>query len=320
MIEARGLVRRFGELEAVAGLSFQVAAGEIFGFIGPNGAGKTTTIRILATLDLPSAGVARIAGHDVAAEPDRVREALGYMPDAWGVYPGQTVRECLDFFAAAHRIPRRERGRAVGEVMELTDLTGLAARRVEALSKGMQQRLCLATTLVHDPRLLILDEPANGLDPGARIEFREILRELRALGKTILISSHILTELSDLVTAVGIVERGRMVMSGPVGEIQARLAGAGSDAPAGVELRRVLLRTRADRRDAARDLLLARPEVREASPVGERELRLLVAGPEEVAAELVRALVAGEVPVLGLAEEALDLERVFLAVTRGQVQ
>ena len=319
MIEVRGLVRRFGELTAVAGLSFEVGAGEIYGFIGPNGAGKTTTIRILATLDLPSAGVARIAGRDVAAEPDRVREVLGYMPDAWGVYPGQTVEECLAFFAAAHRLPRRDRRRAVGEVMELTDLTGLARRQVETLSKGMQQRLCLATTLVHDPRLLILDEPANGLDPGARIEFREILRELRGLGKTILISSHILTELSDLVSAVGIVEQGRMVMSGPLPDIQARLGG-GAGAEGAPAARRWVLRTSAERLAAARELLLARPEVQDALPQGERELLLVVSGAEEAAAGLVEALVAGQVPVHGLRELELDLERVFLAVTRGRVQ
>ena len=319
MIEVRGLERRFGEFVAVSGLSFQVGEGEIFGFIGPNGAGKTTTIRILATLDLPTRGQARVAGFDVASEPERVRELLGFMPDAWGVYPGQTVEECLSFFAAAHRIPRRERRRAVSEVMDLTDLHALAGRRVEALSLGMQQRLCLATTLVHDPRLLVLDEPANGLDPGARIEFREILRELRRMGKTIFISSHILTELSDLVSAVGIVERGKMVMAGPVSEIQARLSGD-PDQAAGLALRRWVLRTAPARREAAREALLAHPAVRDAREQGEREVLILVDGPEELADELVRALVGAAVPVLGLQELELDLERMFLAVTRGRVQ
>ena len=234
MIEVRGLTKIYDGLRAVQNLNFNVSAGDIFGFIGPNGAGKTTTIRILATLILPSAGEAWICGQDVVKRPEAVREVMGYMPDHWGVYPDLRVREYLEFFAASYGIPRRERARAVDGVMELTDLGGLSDRLAGALSKGMRQRLCLAKTLIHDPQLLILDEPADGLDPRARIELRELLRELARMGKTVLISSHILTELSDLVTSVGIVERGELLMSGPVDEIVARLAGA----PAGAALPR----------------------------------------------------------------------------------
>jgi len=349
VIAVRDLTVRFGDFQAVSRISFDVEEGEIFGFIGPNGAGKTTTIRILATLLLPTSGTASILGHDVTEEPEAVRQVTGYMPDVWGVYPGLTVAEYLDFFAAAYGIPRRERARAVGDVMALTDLTPLARKLVETLSKGMKQRLCLAKTLIHDPRLLILDEPANGLDPRARIELRALLRELASMGKTVLISSHILTELSDLVSSVGIVERGRMLMSGEVGGIIERLraraegdgdgpaaadaligaAGGPGDGPAGAEgeaaappraLRRFTLRTTAERVDAARDLLLARPDVKTARVVDEREVAFAYPGAEEAVADIVRALVGGDVPVLGLHGEKADLESLFMAVTRGDVQ
>lgn len=347
MIEVRGLRKRYDEFDALRGVSFSVPEGEIFGFIGPNGAGKTTTIRVLATLLLPTSGTAKILGHDVTREPELVREVMGYMPDLWGVYPDLTVEEYLTFFAASYGLPRRERARAVGDVMELTDLGGLKTRLVEQLSKGMKQRLCLAKTLVHDPRLLILDEPADGLDPRARIELRELLRELASMGKTILISSHILTELSDLVTSVGILERGRLLMSGPVDEIVARMAGvpeqqvrlADERPPAAVErggpgdgggparpaaapprpAHRYRLRTAPEHVARAYELLLAEPHV-EATLVGEQELILSYRGAERDVADMVRTLVRGEIDLLGLTPLRADLETVFMAVTRGQVQ
>ncbi|MGE0709722.1 MAG: ABC transporter ATP-binding protein [Planctomycetota bacterium] len=334
MIEVSGLRRRFEDFEAVRGISFTVPQGDIFGFIGPNGAGKTTTIRILATLLLPTAGTARIQGFDVTEDPERVREVMGYMPDLWGVYPDLTVREYLSFFAASYGLARKDRARAVGDVMDLTDLAGLADRLVEQLSKGMKQRLCLAKTLVHDPQLLILDEPADGLDPRARIELRELLRELSSMGKTILISSHILTELSDLVTSVGIVERGRLLMAGPVDEIVARLAGVATDderdspAPEGdgdappaprAPVQRYRLRVAPEHVAQALELLLSQPGV-DASVAGEQELVFSYRGVEREVSRLVRTLGHTEIDVLGLTPLRADLETVFMAVTRGQVQ
>jgi ABC-2 type transport system ATP-binding protein len=332
VIRVRGLTRAFEGVKAIEGVSFDVEAGEIFGFLGPNGAGKTTTIRILATLSLQDAGSAHILGHDVTLEPEKVRDVMGYMPDAWGVYPGITVVEYLDFFAAAYGIRRRDRARALGDVMALTDLEPLRGKLVETLSKGMKQRLCLAKTLIHDPRLLILDEPANGLDPRARIEFRALLRELQKMGKTILISSHILTELSDLVTSVGIIEKGRMLMAGSIETILRRLEQG--DAPTSVALagepaapaadagplRRYTLRTTEASLRAANETLLARPDVQKPETRGEREVAFAIQGAEEQVAAIVQALVQAGVPVLALREARTDLEQVFMQVTRGQVQ
>ena len=229
-ISVRHLWHRYGQLEVLRDVSFEVAPGEIFGFIGPNGAGKTTTIRVMATLLEPTAGRVEIDGIDAALEPDAVRRIIGYMPDHAGVYERITVREFLEFFADAYRIP--ELG-VVDAVIELTELTKLEGRLVATLSKGMKQRLQIARTLLHDPKVLVLDEPASDLDPRARIEVRDLLLELRELGKTIFLSSHILTELSDVCTSVGILERGELVVSGPIGEIAERLA-ARREAPANV--------------------------------------------------------------------------------------
>ena len=321
MIEVRNLKRRFGDFEAVRDVSFEVAEGEIFGFIGPNGAGKTTTIRILATLDLPTSGSVKIMGHDVTQYPEKVRDLMGFMPDVWGVYPDVRVSEYLEFFAAAYGIPRRERARTVGDVMELTDLATLRGKLVETLSKGMKQRLCLAKTLIHDPSLLILDEPANGLDPRARIELRELLRELAAMGKTILISSHILTELSDLVTSVGIVERGQTVLSGPLESIVASLSGASeSTADLDVPMRRFELRTTQAHLARALQALYDLETLLDVATAGEQSIGFAFRGPEQAVAEVVRALTRAQVDILGLREDRADLESVFMALTHGAVQ
>ncbi len=219
-IRVRHLWHRYGNMDVLRDVSFDVGHGEIFGFIGPNGAGKTTTIRIMATLLDPMAGRVEVDGVDVAIDPDRVRRVVGYMPDHAGVYERITVREYLEFFADAYVVPNID---VVDAVIELTDLGNLQDRLVAALSKGMKQRLGLARILLHDPKVLILDEPASDLDPRARIEIRDLLLELRELGKTIFLSSHILTELSDVCTSVGILERGRLVVAGPIGEIAQRL-------------------------------------------------------------------------------------------------
>ena len=223
MIELENVSKFYGGLKAVDSLNLRVQEGEIFGFIGPNGAGKTTTIRMLATLLRPTTGKIRIAGLNPETDPGEVRRIIGYMPDQFGVYPDLVVWEYLDFFGAAYQIPPDKRPRMIDDVLELTDLTSKKQDLVEALSRGMKQRLCLAKTLLHDPSLLLLDEPASGLDPRARVEIRELLKELRKMNKTILISSHILAELSDFCTSIGIIERGHLVVAGSLAEIQAKM-------------------------------------------------------------------------------------------------
>lgn len=219
-IRVRHLWHRFGTVDVLRDVTFDVGHGEIFGFIGPNGAGKTTTIRVIATLLEPMAGRVEVDGFDVAIDPEQVRRRIGYMPDHAGVYDRVTVREYLEFFADAFRIPHLG---VVDAVLELTDLHKLQDKLVAAMSKGMKQRLQLARVLLHDPKVLVLDEPASDLDPRARIEMRDLLLELRSLGKTIFLSSHILTELADVCTSVAILERGQLIVAGPISEIAARL-------------------------------------------------------------------------------------------------
>src|SRR5450432_804173 len=219
MIELRNFTKVYGDFVAVANLNLKIAAGEMFGFIGPNGAGKSTTIRFLATLLRATAGEGIVNGHSVTRDPIGVRKSIGYMPDNFGVYDGMKVWEFLDFFAVAYQIPRERRKGVIGDVLELLDLTHKRDDFVNGLSRGMKQRLCLAKTLVHDPPVLILDEPASGLDPRARLEVKALLKELRNMGKTILISSHILTELADCCTSIGIIERGQLLLHGPIDKV-----------------------------------------------------------------------------------------------------
>jgi ABC-2 type transport system ATP-binding protein len=214
IISVEGLHREFDKVQAVRGVSFEVTAGQVVGFIGANGAGKTTTMRILATLDTPSRGEARVCGYDVMNYPHRVRSKVGWMPDAYGVYNHMTVVEYLDFYGRAYGFSRAERNARLREVMDFTDLTELADRPMNKLSKGMGQRLCLGRTLVHDPEVLILDEPAAGLDPKARIEFKNVVRLLAERGKTIFISSHILSELGEMCNTLLFIDAGRIVHHG----------------------------------------------------------------------------------------------------------
>ncbi len=220
-IELRRLHRVFDETHAVNDVSFEVYAGEVFGYIGPNGAGKTTSMRILATLDEPTAGDAFVDGFSVVEDPDRVRRRLGFMPDYFGTYQNVNVLEYLDFFARAYGLVGRDRMNAIGEVMEFTQLDTLAHKPIDGLSKGMKQRLCLGRTMIHNPSVLILDEPAAGLDPRARIELRDMIAKLAEAGKAILISSHILTELAEISDRVGILEQGKLLAVGSVAEISA---------------------------------------------------------------------------------------------------
>ena len=223
VVDVESLWVRYGQLAAVRGISLQIPKGEVFGFIGPNGAGKSSTIKVLATLLRDFTGRVKINGIDVLWRPQAVREKIGYVPDFFGVYEDLTVEEYLHFFAAAYRIDRRRRKAIIGDVLELTDLVHKLQAPVDALSRGMKQRLSLARVLLHDPDLLLLDEPASGLDPRARIEMRELLKALREMGKTILISSHILHELAELCTRIGIIEAGTMVAQGSVNDIYRHL-------------------------------------------------------------------------------------------------
>lgn len=308
ILDVRGLTKVFGQQTAVSDLSFQVAEGEIFGFIGPNGAGKTTTLRILATLLEPTAGEAFVAGHSVQDDTEVVRAIVGFMPDAFGVYDGITVEEYLEFYAGAYRLPAKKRTSVIGDVMELTDLGDLRHRMVAELSRGMKQRLCLAKTLIHDPRVLLLDEPASALDPRARIELRALLKELGRMGKTIVISSHILTELSDLCTSVGIVEKGRLVECGSMGILERRSFGANRV--------RILLDSP---RPEVETLLDGIPEVRGVLVDGSEVLFEYLGEPGDFH-RTIKALVDREIPIVGVQQQARNLEGLFLKVTRGDVQ
>ena len=224
LVSVENLGVSYGRMHAVRELSFSISRGEIFGFIGPNGAGKTSTIKVLATLLKPTEGFARVGGLDVMQHPDLIRRKIGYMPDFFGVYDDLTAKEYLHFFAAAYKIPGGKRGGIVADVLALTDLSAKVDAPVDGLSRGMKQRLGLARVLLHDPDLLLLDEPASGLDPRARIEMRELLKELQSMGKTILVSSHILHELAQFCSHIGIVEAGQMVACGSLQEIYRALS------------------------------------------------------------------------------------------------
>ena len=307
VVVTRGLVKRYPGTVAVAGLDLAVASGEIFGLVGPNGAGKTTTLRILATLLTATSGHAEIAGIDVRRNPDDARRVLGFMPDVFGVYDDMKVWEYLDFFARCYGIPAARRRRMVGDLLDLVDLGDKRDAYVQSLSRGMQQRLCLAHTLVHDPEVLLLDEPASGLDPRARVELRELLRELRAIGKTIVISSHILPELEELCTSVAIVDHGQVLVHGRVSDIERRLR-------YGAVLRVTVLGT--DRALAsARDHFAADPRVASAAVLDSRVIEIGFRGDDEEAAQLLAGAVSAGIRVSSFARAASDLEELFLQMT-----
>ena len=308
MIEVINFTKRYGDFVAVEDLSFTIGKGEVFGFIGPNGAGKSTTIRFLATLLRPTAGEGRVAGHSVVSDPMAVRRVIGFMPDDFGVYDGMKVWEFLDFFAVAYEIPITYRKRIINEVLELLDLTHKRDAYVNGLSKGMKQRLCLAKTLVHDPPVLILDEPASGLDPRARLEMKALLNELRGMGKTILISSHILSELADFCTSIGIIERGRLLAAGSIQEIQKQL-----------RTHRVLKIHLLDpSTDRAASIVRDDPAVRSVNSF-DHTISAEFHGDDEAQARLLNRLIAAGVTVGSFAEEPLSLEEVFMMITKGVV-
>ena len=316
MIELRRLHRFFGPTRAVDDVTFDVARGQVFGYIGPNGAGKTTSMRILATLDLPTAGDALIDGFSVVNDPDRVRRRLGFMPDYFGTYHNVDCREYLDFFARAYGLSGKERYRATQYVMSFTGLDRLATKPISGLSKGMKQRLCLGRALIHDPPVLVLDEPAAGLDPRARIELRQMIRQLADEGKTVLVSSHILTELAEMCDTVGIIERGKVLALGTVEEIQREMSPttANTDAADSVVTIRVLsdsagLAAWLDGRDTIDGVRVNGDTV----TFG----RLVNA---EADADLLRDMIQAGFRVVQFSSQLESLEDVFLQVTKGHVQ
>jgi len=307
-IQTIGLTRTFGNLVAVNALDLSVMKGDLFGFIGSNGAGKTTTLRILATFLAPSGGAAKILGRDVVTEADAVRHVIGYMPDFFGVYKDMEVTEYLDFFGACYKIPAAQREKTVNDVLELVGLSEKKGALIGALSRGMQQRLGLARVLIHDPAVLLLDEPASGLDPRARIEVMAILQELQKMGKTILISSHILSELQSLCNRVAIIEKGRLIYSGPVQGIRDQMT-------AGLV---VWVKVTTSPQQAL-DLLKTRPEVKSAELIEDR-IKVTLADHQTDHGFVADVLVHGGARLVGLEEEEIGLEEVFMRVTTGDTQ
>ena len=307
-VQTMGLTRTYGTMTALSNLDLTVNKGDLFGFIGSNGAGKTTTLRILATFLAPSAGTAKVLGHDVVKDADAVRHVIGYMPDFFGVYKDMEVTEYLDFFGACYRIPSAQREKTVNDVLELVGLSEKKGSLIGALSRGMQQRLGLARVLIHDPQLLLLDEPASGLDPRARIEMMEILRELKRMGKTIIISSHILSELETICNRVCIIEKGKLIYSGPVQGVRDQMS-------SGLV---VWVRVGSDTAQAV-TLLKNCPEVTEVVPI-DHKLKVTLASHDTDHSVIADTLVRGGVKLLELREDEIGLEEVFLRVTRGETQ
>jgi ABC-2 type transport system ATP-binding protein len=307
MIELINFTKHYGDLVAVDGLNLKIEPGEMFGFIGPNGAGKSTSIRFLATLLKATGGEGIVNGHSVTREPLEVRRSVGYMPDTFGVYDGMRVWEFLDFFAVAYQIPRARRKQVISDVLDLLDLTVKRDSFVNGLSRGMKQRLCLAKTLVHDPPVLILDEPASGLDPRARLEVKALLKELRQMGKTILISSHILTELADCCTSIGIIERGKLLMHGPIDQVYRQ-----------IRRNRVIEIKFIENAEMGASIVRGLPEARQVHVNG-NSLTAELAIDDRQAAALLERLVAQGVRMRSFAEKEPTLEDVFMLVTKGAV-
>lgn len=308
MIEVVNFTKRYGEFVAVDNLNLTIGQGEVFGFIGPNGAGKSTTIRFLATLLRPTHGEGRVCGFSVVQEPMKVRKVIGFMPDDFGVYDGMKVWEFLDFFAVAYEIPRSYRKKIIGQVLELLDLTHKRDDYVNGLSKGMKQRLCLAKTLVHDPPVLILDEPASGLDPRARLEMKALLNELRGMGKTILVSSHILSELADFCTSIGIIERGKLLAAGSIQDITRQLR----------QHRVLKVRVLDETTETAQRILRDSSNIKTVESY-DHTVTAEFHGQDEDLARLLGTLMSSGVGVHSFAEEELSLEEVFMMITKGIV-
>ena len=314
IIQSTGLSKRYGKFTAVDDLSLEVPAGSIYGFVGPNGAGKTTTMRMLTTLSRPSEGEAWVAGQSIHHNRREVRRAIGYMPDEFGVYDDLRVWEYLDFFAACYDIPESERRPLVSDLLELVDLAHRREDMVDQLSRGMKQRLSLARTLAHNPKVLILDEPASGLDPRARVEVRELLVTLASMGKTVFFSTHILADVSEICSHIGIIEAGKMIIQGSMSEIRAELMA-----------NREIIITLVDAETASRahGILRSAPTVLDTeimNPRGGRHQLLVKSdGDDAAVGALNQRLVTADILVLGFAEETRNLETMFMRITKGIV-
>ncbi|WP_146571532.1 ABC transporter ATP-binding protein [Botrimarina hoheduenensis] len=311
MIELRGLTKKYGELFAIREIDLSLSAGDVFGFIGPNGAGKTTTMRILATLLQPTWGEAYVGGKSIYTHPKEIRRAIGYMPDFFNVYEDMRVIEYLEFFAAAYRIRGEARRKVCDEVLELVDLGYKRDALATSLSRGMTQRLGLARVLLHDPQVLLLDEPASGLDPRARIEIRALLKRLRDMGKTIMVSSHILPELADVCNKIGIIERGELIVNANVADVMRQ-----------VREQTVLRLAVSERTAAAATLLRGMPIVESVEPVTapsqhEELLVTLVRGTEQGPAAIARTLVEAGYALAMIKEDEINLETAFMTLTQG---
>ena len=307
-VETFNLTRRYGTMTALSSLNLQIHRGDLFGFIGSNGAGKTTTLRILATFLAPSEGSAKVLGHDVARDANSVRHLIGYMPDFFGVYKDMEVTEYLDFFGACYKIPTKQRENTVKDVLELVGLTDKQGSLIGALSRGMQQRLGLARVLIHDPQLLLLDEPASGLDPRARIEVMAILQELQRMGKTILISSHILSELQNLCNRVAIIEKGKLIYSGSV-------TGAADQ----MKSETILWAQVASDTAAALSILHRHPQILNAEEL-DGQIRITMSPDAPDPSCVAETLIRNGAKLTELRKDALGLEEVFLRVTKGETQ
>lgn len=307
MIKLENVSKAYKNVLAVNQVNLDIGRGEVFGFIGPNGAGKTTTIKMLATLMMPTHGRLSVGGYDVERNPYDVRRIVGYMPDSFGVYEDLLVWEYLDYFASLYHLPPSRRRRVTDDVLELTDLTVKRDSQVMSLSRGMKQRLCLAKTLLHDPEVLLLDEPASGLDPHARIEIRELIRELCRMGKTVLVSSHILTELADFCTSIGIIEAGSLLAAGRIDEITAKLSG---NVMIEITVKGDITR--------ALDVLAERADIVRTTSDG-RSIHAEFTGHPDDVDQVVEHLVKRNVRLLGFTKTVADLEDLFLKITRGTV-
>ena len=308
IVQTINLTKRYGKLVALNNLHLNIEEGECFGYIGPNGAGKTTTIRILSTLLQPTWGEARVCGHVVGYESRKIRPLIGYVPDFFGAYEDMVVREYLEFFASAYNITGKKRTQIVGDVLELTDLSYKHDSLVDGLSRGMKQRLSIARVLLHDPKILFLDEPASGLDPRARIEIRALLKELHRMGKTILISSHILPELADLCTTIGIIERGELIYQGSVAEALSR-ARVGT----------ILHVITPDDQEKAR-VLLAGLEGVESAQIRDGMLVVNLAQDTQDFSFIALAMLQNKLRISEIKQEEVNLETAFMRLTKGIVQ
>ena len=308
IIQTINLTKRYGKLVALNNLHLDIEEGECFGYIGPNGAGKTTTIRILSTLLQPTWGEARVCGHVVGYESRKIRPLIGYVPDFFGAYEDMVVQEYLEFFASAYNITGKQRTRIVGDVLELTDLSYKHDSLVDSLSRGMKQRLSIARVLLHDPKILLLDEPASGLDPRARIEIRELLKELHRMGKTIIISSHILPELADLCTSIGILEQGEMLFHGTVREALQR-------ARVGTLVNVVT----PDDQEKARQVLSGLPSVEDVQ-IRDGAVIVDLNSDTHDFSFIAAALLENKLRISEIKQEEINLETAFMRLTKGIVQ